>query len=533
MAERFTVLVADRVSPSGLGPLVEDERFVVEMGHDWDEERRRAALETAHGLIVRSATRVDRELMEAAPLLRVIGRAGVGVDNIDLEAATERGIPVLNAPSGNTVSAAELTLALLLSLVRRIPAADRSLREGRWERSALAGTELRGKTLGLIGAGRIGGEVARRAHGFGMRVVAYDPYLTEERAQELGVERLELTELLPRADVVTLHVPLTTDTRGIVGRKELAAMKPTAFLVNAARGGVVDEEALGEALEEGWIAGAAVDTYVTEPLPDDSPLREAPNLVLTPHLGASTAEAQELVAVEIAEAVRDALVEGDLSRALNAPAIGGEELRRLRPLLDLGEKLGLVACVLAHGGIREVDVRHVGGGGEDLKPLSAAVLTGVLTQILGSEEVNFVSSLHLAHARGMVVTTSLMDHSHDYGEFLEVVLDTEDGSVRVAGALLGDQHHPRIVRIDHFELSVIPRGTLLVLRNRDVPGVIGKVGTLLGSHGLNIAEYYQSRMEAGGDALAAVTVDGGVGPEVVDALRETPEIVDARVAELG
>ncbi len=526
------VIVADRVSESGLRPLVDDSRFRVESGAEWDRERLLSEIARAEALVVRSATTVDRTLLEAAPRLRVIGRAGVGVDNIDLEAATEWGVAVLNAPAGNTVSAAELTFALILCVVRRVAAADRSVRAGEWRRSALGGTELRGKVLGLVGAGRIGGEVARRARAFGMEVRAYDPYLTSERAEELGVARVELDELLPAADVLSLHVPLTPATRGMIGTDELARMKEGSFLVNAARGGVVDEAALARALGEGRLAGAALDVYEEEPLAEGSPLREAPNLVLTPHLGASTTEAQELVAAEIAQAVRDALLHGDLSRAVNAPAIGGDALRRLRPLLELGRRIGRVATALAPGGIREVDIRYAGGGEEAPRPLGAAVLEGVLAAVVGADQINYVNAFHLAEARGIRVETAHLDCRLDYPEFVEVAVVAEGGRVDVAAALLGQQHHPRIVRIDDYEVSVAPRGTLIVLRNRDVPGVIGKVGSLLGSHHLNIAEYYQSRMTKGGEAMAVVTVDGTVEREVLDALRGIDEVITARVVEL-
>jgi len=530
-AERYTVLVCDRVSPEGLEPLLGDARFVVELGYDWDDERFEAALETADAVIVRSGTRVDEAFLEKAPRLKVVGRAGVGVDNIDQDAATERGIPVMNAPAGNTVSAAELAFALLLATARKIPAADRSVRAGEWERKRFAGSELRGKTLGLVGAGRIGGEVARRARAFGMVVVAHDPYLSEDRAQELDIEPLALEEVLDRADVVSLHVPLTASTRGMIGADELRRMKDGAFLVNASRGGVVDESALAGALEDGAIAGAALDVYQSEPLEDASPLRGAPNLVLTPHLGASTSEAQDLVAREIAGAVRAALLEGDLSRALNAPAIGGEALRRLRPLLSVGGTVGRLACVLSSGGIDGVEIRYAGSSGDALEPLSAATLGGLLSVVLGEDQVNFVNALHLARQRGIDVSTSRLSRRTDYAEYVEVALETGSGRVQVAGALLGDRH-PRIVRIDDYHVDVVPQGSLLVLRNRDVPGVIGRVGTLLGDHGLNIAEYHQARIEAGGEALAAVSVDGTVDAAVLEALEDVEEILDARVVEL-
>jgi D-3-phosphoglycerate dehydrogenase len=530
---RYTVVVADKVSPSGLEPLTRDERFDVILAAGWAEEELSEALAGARGLIVRSATQVTREYMARAPRLEVIGRAGVGVDNIDLGAATERGIAVLNAPAGNTVSAAELAFALIMAVARRVVAADRSVREGKWARSAFSGTELRGKVLGLVGAGRIGAEVARRAKAFGMEVLAYDPYLTEERAEELGVAHGTLDRVLEDADFVTLHVPLTASTRGMIGGDELARMKPGAFLVNAARGGVVDEAALAHALEEGMLAGAALDVYAQEPLAQDSPLRDAPNLVLTPHLGASTAEAQELVALEIAGAIRASLLEGDLSRALNAPATGGEELRRIRPLLSLGERVGMLACVLAPGGVREVEVALSAEDGEEsLKPVSASVLTGLLRNIVGPDEVNFVNALHRAEARGIRLKTGQGPSKREYLRSVEVDLNCEGGTIQVEGALLGESH-PRITRIDGYSVDLVPQGSIVVLRNKDVPGVIGRVGTVLGSEGLNIAGYHQARKGAGGEALAVISVDGRVSHDVMEALRALPDVNAAYLAELG
>ena len=526
----FTVVVADGVSESGLRPLLDDARFeVVSVA---DKTALEAALRTADGLIVRSATKVTRELLAKAPLMRVIGRAGVGVDNIDQEAATEKGAAVLNAPAGNTVSAAELTMALILSVVRKVAAADRSVRGGKWKRGEFGGVELRGRTLGLVGAGRIGGEVARRARAFGMRVVAHDPYLTEERAKDLEIERVELDELLRSSDVVSLHVPLTDETRGMFGEERLRLLKKGAFLVNVARGGVVDEAALANVLADGHLAGAALDVFENEPLAKESALREAPNLVLTPHLGASTTEAQELVAEEIAEAVRAALAEGDLSRALNAPAIGGETFKKLRPLLELGRKLGRLASALSLGGMKGIEVRYAGESAEAPRPLSSYVLMGLLGAILGDDQVNFVNAPHLAATRGVRVSSHTLARRPDYTEFVEVKVFGEKGDTRVAGVVLGEQY-PRVVRIGDYHVDVVPQGSLLVLKNRDVPGVIGKVGTLLGSLGLNIAEYHQARLAMGGDALAAVAVDGAVEAQALEKLRELPEITDARVAKLG
>ncbi len=527
------VLVTDKVSAAGLAPLRGDARFEIAQVDDPADPAFGEALAEAEGLIVRSATRVTGEMLARAPRLRVVGRAGVGVDNIDLEAATERGVAVLNAPAGNTVSAAELTLALVLSMARRVAEADASVRAGEWARSRLKGVELRGRTLGLVGAGRIGSEVARRCRAFGMGVVAYDPYLTDERAADIPVDRKDtLEEVLEAADVLSLHVPLTDSTRGLIDAGALARMKPTAFLVNVARGGVVDEAALAAALRDGALAGAALDVYANEPLEPDSPLREAPNVVLTPHLGASTVEAQELVATEIAEAVRAALAEGDLSRALNAPAIGSETLRALGPLFGLGRHLGHLACALAPGGVRELEVRYAGESDEALQPLTAYVLMGLLENVLGAHQVNFVSAGHLARQRDIGVARTRVTRHADYAEYVEVVARAERGDFLLAGALLGEAH-PRIVRIADYHVGIVPAGTLIVLRNDDVPGVIGRVGTILGDHGINIAEYHQARMTRGGDALAAISVDGEVGGEVSGALLELPEVKSCVVVALG
>lgn len=530
--ERFTVLVTDKISGSGLDPLRSDDRFELVQIDDSSNPAFAEALERAHALIVRSATKVRRETLSEADRLRVVGRAGVGVDNIDLEAATERGIAVLNAPAGNTVSAAELTVALMLAMVRGVAAADASVRSGEWARSRFQGIELRGRTLGLVGAGRIGGEVARRARAFGMKVIAHDPYLTEERAGEIGVHMCSLDVVLAESDVVSLHVPLTDSTRGMIDARALQRMKSGSFLVNVARGGVIDEVALAQALHDGKLAGAALDVFAHEPLEAASPLRSAPNIVLTPHLGASTAEAQELVATEIAEAVRDALAEGDLSRALNAPAIGSEALRALGPLLQLGRNLGFLACALAPGGVQEIDVRYAGASDEALEPLTAYALMGLLQNVLGSDQVNLVSAGHLVRQRGIGVARTRLSRHADYAEYVELACRAERGPLRVAGALLGDAH-PRVVRIQDYDVNVEPAGTLVVLKNDDVPGVIGRVGTILGDHGINIAEYHQARLTRGGEALATITVDGEVPAGVREALLDLPEVSRAVVVALG
>ena len=531
-SERYVVAVADKVSPSGLAVLTRDERFEVRWLADCAPAEKEEAITRADAVIVRSATRMTRGIIERAHDLKVIGRAGAGVDNIDLDAATERGIPVLNAPAGNTVSAAELTLALILALARKVVAADRSVREFEWKAPGLAGVELNTKTLGLIGAGRIGGEVARRARAFGMKVLACDPYMPAARAEELGADRRSLDDVIEQADFLTLHVPLTPSTTAMIGAEELRRMKPSAYLINVARGGVVDEDALARALAEGWVAGAALDVFRQEPLPASSPLVGSPNLILSPHLGASTAEARELVASEIAEGIRGALLDGDLSRAVNTPGLDGATLRKLRPLLELGTRMGRLACALATGAIREVQVRYSGGSEEAPGPLSAAVLCGLLENIVGDTRVNAVNAARLAEARGMRVVTARATRHPDYSEYLVTEVEAEGGRLKVAGALL-EGTHPRIVGIGDFSVDLVPRGSIVIVRNQDKPGVIAGVGTVLASMGFNIAGYHQARLEPGGDAMAAVSVDGEITPELLERLRELDQISYVKPARLG
>lgn len=532
MNERFRILIADPIAAEGVEPLTRSGSFDLIEGSGLQGDALTEALSDVDGVIVRSGTRITRESLARADRLRVIGRAGVGVDNIDVDAATERGIAVLNAPSGNTISAAELAFALLLAIVRRVPAADASMRRGEWDRKSFNGTELYGKTLGLIGSGRIGTEVGKRARAFGMVVLAYDPFLTKERAESLEIELCSLTDLLARADVVSLHVPLTEATAGMIGEKELSSMKRGSYLVNAARGGVVDEAALHRALESGQLGGAALDVFAIEPLPASHPLRSAPKIVLTPHVGAATVEAQANVAVEISEAVRAALLENDYSRAVNAPAIGGEEMRRIRPLLDLAERLGSIAACLTDAPVQHVEVRYAGVIDDAIRPVASAAMIGLLRGAVGRAGVNMVNAIHLAEARGMQVERVRIGPHREYPELIEIRLRTASGECLVAGSLMSE-HHPRVVRLNSFHVDLAPRGTLLVIRNRDVPGVIGRVGSLLGDASVNIAEYHQARLKAGGEALATVSVDGTIEAPLMKRLKQLPDVLDVRLVELG
>ncbi|MGH7544626.1 MAG: phosphoglycerate dehydrogenase, partial [Gemmatimonadota bacterium] len=436
--------------------------------------------------------------------------------------ATRLGVLVLHAPAGNAVSAAELTFALLLSLARRIPRADRSVREGRWERAS-KGVEGYGKTLGLVGCGRIGAEVARRARAFGMRVAAYDPYLSPDRAREMGVELVTLPDLLDESDFLSIHAPLTEETRGLLGREELARMKPGAFLLNMARGGIVDERALADALAAGKLAGAALDVFEKEPPPADHPLLALDNVILTPHLGAATTEAQRSVGIEICRAVRDALLHGDLRTAVNAPGLTGGGFAEVAPLVDLAERLGRIVCGLARASYASLSVRYSGSRDDALSPVAAAATLGLLCEVVEGP-LNIVNALQVAAERGLAVHRSRSAGRGAAGDLIELDLETSDGRVHVAGTL-GGNGHPRVVRINDYRVDIVPEGTILILKNRDVPGVIGKVGSVLGEAGLNIAEYHQARLAAGGNALAAIAVDGRVERSVIDRLAAIEEVV--------
>jgi D-3-phosphoglycerate dehydrogenase / 2-oxoglutarate reductase len=481
---------------------------------------------------------VTAELLARAPHLRVIARAGIGVDTIDVPAATRRGIAVMNAPGANTVSAAEHAMALLLALVRQIPGAAAAMRKGEWDRKRFEGTELRGKTIGIVGLGRIGGHVAQIARAFGMTVVAHDPYMPTTRAAELQVKVLPLDDLLRTADVVTMHVALTDETRHLINAARLALMKPSAVLINTARGELVDEVALAEALTAKKIRGAAIDVFAQEPLPADAPLRTIDRVILTPHLAASTAEAQERVALEISGAVRDALLSGDLSTAINVPGISGELLRRVGPLLTLARRLGRLAVALSDGPVTAMEVAYGGKDDTAQRPVLLAALEGLLSGV-GAGPVSLVNAQVLAEERGIRLSRKTGVPEPGFETSVGVKVDTARGRVRVAGALVGNSHG-RVVRIDDYHVDVAPEGWMLVIKNRDVPGVIGRVGTVLAEAGVNIGSYHQSRRHPSGDgaggnsdALAAITVDHPLTGDVRRKLEQVPDVLQVHLADFG
>jgi D-3-phosphoglycerate dehydrogenase / 2-oxoglutarate reductase len=418
-----------------------------------------------------------------------------------------------------------------VSLFRHVHVADRLMRDSKWPRSQLGGLELRGRTLCIIGVGRIGSEVARRGKAFGMQMVAYDPYVAETRFEELGVDRAAtLNEALERADVVTVHVPLTEETQNMIGAAELARLHQRAVVLNYARGGIIEEGALVEALRTNRIMAAGIDVFAREPLAPDHPIRSLPNVLLTPHLGASTAEAQKSVAIEACAAVRDALLTGDLSGALNASGVGGTGMTGLRPLFSLAERLARLGRALLPAGISAMELRYSGPREDAPRALLMAALQGALRDVVEHRNINLVNVQHVAAERGIETAWTRVAAQTDFSEEVELRMESGDRAIRISGALFGESLG-RITRIGAFRVDVAPTGTLLVLRNRDVPGVIGRVGTLLGDEGVNIAEYRQARLQMGGEALAAVTIDSKVPPAVLERLASLPELFDVKQVE--
>jgi len=512
----FRILVADPLSDAALAVL-EAAPDVEVSAPPADRAGFLAALPWHDALIVRSATKVDAEALARGDRLKVVGRAGVGLDNVDVEAATDRGVLVMNTPGANAIATAEHTWALLLALCRKVPAADASVRRGEWERTRFVGTQLHGKTLGVIGLGRVGRLVAVRGRAFGMRVVATDPYLSEEAARELGVELADLDDLLADADVVTLHVPLTEETRGLLGADRLAQVKEGAFLVNCARGGLVDEAAVAEALASGRLAGAAFDVFEGEPPAADHPLLGHDRVVLTPHLGASTVEAQRDVSAQIVDQVLAALRDEDVRNAVNLPFVAAGGLSEIRPWLDLAERLGRLAVALAPGRIESVEVEARGPEvAPHAEPLSVAILKGVLEPILG-ERVTYVNAPRIAADRGIAVARSRLASAAEYANLLGCRIVSGAEARAVAGTLFHDR--PRAVEIDGYHLDALPAGSVLLVWNRDVPGVIGRVGTMLGNAGVNIAEWRLGRTAPGETALAFINLDQPAPDDVLAGLR--------------
>src|SRR5487761_735617 len=525
------VLISDDLSPRA-AEILASRGIEVDMlpGIGADELSTRIA--DYDGLAVRSATKVTAELIARAPKLKIVGRAGIGVDNIDVAAATQRGIVVMNTPYGNSTTAAEHAIAMLFALCRQIPAADRSTQAGKWEKSRFMGVELTGKTLGVIGCGNVGAMVAVRALGLRMKVVAYDPFLSAERAIDLGVDKVAFEDLLARADFVTLHTPLTDATRNIIDAAALARTKRGVRLGNCARGGLVVEEDLAAALDSGQVAGAAIDVFVEEPA-RKNPLFGRDNVVATPHLGAATSEAQENVAVQIAEQMADFLLTGAVSNAVNMPSLSAEEAARLKPYMTLAEQLGSFAGQLVESGIRAVTVEYEGAVAElNTKPLTAIALTGLLAPQLAT--VNMVNAPVLCRERDIRVSETLSPEPGDYQTLIRVTVTTsgdqgsrgvgEPSRRAVAGTLFGGDK-PRIVCVEDIPLEAVLSGNVLFVRNYDKPGFIGALGNTLGAAAVNIATFHLGRTGAGEDAIALVEVDQELTPDILDRVRALPNVI--------
>jgi len=518
------VLIADKLSPAALE--IFTRRGVeadVKTGLSKDELLK--IIGDYDGLAVRSATKADKDVLAAAKNMKVIGRAGIGVDNVDIPAATAKGVVVMNTPFGNSITTAEHAIALMFALARQLPAADASTQAGKWEKNRFMGVELFAKTLGLIGCGNIGSLVAERALGLKMKVVAFDPFLSPERAVELGVEKVELDELLDRAEVITLHTPLTDKTRNILSAEALAKTRKGVLIINCARGGLVDEAALRAALDSGQVGGAAFDVFVTEPAKENV-LFGAENFIATPHLGASTMEAQENVALQVAEQISDYLLTGAVSNALNSPSITADEAPKVRPYVVLAEKLGLLAGQMMDEGLTAIEVAYIGDVAKlNVKPMTAAALAGVLRPMLA--EINMVSAPAVARERGVTVQESRQESSPVYDSLIRITLTTPAGEKSFAGAVMGGV--PRIVEFSGMELDAAFAPAMLFVNNLDKPGFIGALGMQLAEAGVNIATFNLGRVAAGDDAIALVGVDQTPGDDLLAAIRALPHVKEARV----
>ncbi len=516
------VLISDALSPAAVAIFKDrgvDVEFQPSLGKD--KEKLAATIDGFDGLAIRSATKVTAKVLDQAKNLKVIGRAGIGVDNVDIPAATARGIIVMNTPFGNSITTAEHAITLMLALARQIPEADASTRAGKWEKSKFLGVEIFGKTLGIIGCGNIGSIVADRAIGLKMKVIAYDPYLSAERALDLGVEKVELDELWRRADFITLHTPLTDKTRNIINAESLALTKKGVRLINCARGELVDDAALCEALKSGHVAGAAIDVFRQEPA-TESPLFGLPNVVCTPHLGASTLEAQENVALQVAEQMSDYLLRGAITNAVNFPSISAEEAPKLRPFLELAEKLGSFAGQLTESGIKRVQISYEGDVAQmNTKALTSAAVAGLLRPML--EEVNVVSAPIVAKDRGIIVEEMRREAEGDYEHLITVTVVTDRQTRAVAGTVYADGR-PRIVNIKGIRMDAELGPSMLYVTNLDKPGFVGRFATVLGGAGINIATFHLGRDAPGGNAIALVEVDGTVPPDVLAKVRQIPNV---------
>jgi D-3-phosphoglycerate dehydrogenase len=529
----MNILVCDPISPKGIALLQQRPEFkVTVLEKRLPEAELLPIVAKMEALVVRSETKVTRAVLEAAHRLKAVGRAGVGVDNVDVEAATQRGVVVMNTPGGNTISTAELTFSMLMALARKIPQAHASMKSGEWNRKAYQGVELYNKILGILGMGRIGSEVARRAIAFGMRVLAYDPYLALSRAKALQIEIVELDDLYARSDFITVHMPLTDETKGMLNASAFAKMKKGVRVLNCARGGIINETDLYTAIQSGQVAGAALDVYEVEPLPKDFPLRAMPQVIMTPHLGASTEEAQDNVGIEVAELITDYLLHGAVRNAVNLPNLDLKTYALVKPYLNLGEKLGRLLAQLGQKRNDRLIVTYGGKANElPTDPITRAVLKGFL-ECAGGKEVNLVNVRALAHQLGLLVEEIRSNEETDFNEWMHVVALAGQGKVSAGGTFFGSHNHPRIVRVNSQPVEIVPSGVIFLMNNKDRPGIVGYLGTLMGQHHINIASMSLARDKAGGQALTVLNLDSEPPPALLAELAKDPDISNLRVVKL-
>lgn len=526
------ILVSDKLSEEGLNILRSCSQLTVDVKTELKPEELEKIISDYEGLIIRSNTKVTAALLEKAKNLKIIGRAGIGVDNVDCAAASKYGIIVENTPSGNATTTAEQALAMMFAVSRMIPQATMSMKEGKWDKKSFVGRELCNKILGVIGVGNIGKIVADRAQGLKMRVIGFDPFLTAEAAAQMGIELVSLDDLFARSDYITVHVPLSDKTKNLIDRHSFAKMKKGVFVINCARGGIVNETDLLHALEEGKVAGAALDVFEKEPPSPDSALIKHPRLICTPHLGASTDEAQLNVALEVAEQIVNYFTTGEVKNAVNFPSISAELAKILQPYLSLTEKLGLLQGQLAEGTPKQITIEYTGEITKyPLAPMTVCVLKGLLEPMLENVNVNYVNSPVIAKERGLKVAEVKLGEAQDFANLITVTLETSSGKRIVSGTIFGKKN-PRIVRIDDFYLEAVPEGTILVIRNMDRPGVIGNIGTLLGKNNVNISRMQLGLSKEKGEALALYNIDNHVEAGVLDQLKALPNITSVKEVKL-
>lgn len=530
MTDNAKVLVSDKLSEHGVKILRDAPGIDVDVKVGMTPEELINTIGTYDGLIIRSATKVTSEVLDAAKNLKVIGRAGIGVDNIDKETASAKGIVVMNTPGGNTTTTAEHAISMMMAMCRQIPQATASVKAGKWEKKKFMGMELFGKTLGVVGIGRIGSIVVKRARGLEMRVIAYDPFISHDAAEKLGVELVSLDELYARADVISIHTPMTPETKHMIGSEAFGKMKKRVKIINCARGGIIDEAALADAIKNGKVAGAALDVFESEP-PGDNPLLGLDEVIFTPHLGASTTEAQESVAVAVAEQFIDFFNKGIVRNALNMPSIDPEQLALVRPYLTLGEHMGSFTSQMGGGAVKKVHIEYMGELADiDQRPITQSILKGVLQSYV-DETVNMVNAPYLAESRGIVISTTTSSVKRNFMALIGLKLETESREVYVEGTVFAGGE-PRLVKLEEFLIEVQLEGTLLAVTNNDKPGVIGHIGAFLGDNGINIGAFHLGRAQTGGRAMAIVNIDSTLTPEQIERLSKIENIIEAKLVQL-